>query len=124
MHKIIRTIEVLVGLLIGFAGVVVLVGIDVAEANLDVRVLPAGEAFAVSRDAAGIDDLIARLRPLELAIVAIEATGGLESVVAANLGAAGLPVVVVNPAQVRAFAQAPKSGHWASGRRPTRSMRR
>jgi len=84
----------------------VVVGIDVAKAGLDVHVLPSGEAFAVTRDAAGIDALIARLRPLAPAIVAVEATGGLESVVAASLGAAGLPVVVVNPAQVRAFAQA------------------
>lgn len=84
----------------------VVVGIDVAKAGLDVHVLPAGEAFAVGRDAAGLDALIARLRPLAPAMVAVEATGGLESVVAASLGAAGLPVVVVNPAQVRAFAQA------------------
>ena len=85
---------------------IVVVGIDVAKAGLDVHVLPAGEVLAVGRDAAGIDALIGRLRPLAPAIVAIEATGGLESVVAASLGAAGLPVVVVNPAQVRAFAQA------------------
>ena len=82
------------------------VGIDVAKANLDVHVLPSGEAFAVDREAAGIDALIARLRPLAPSIVAIEATGGLESVVVASLGAAGLPVVVVNPMQVRAFAKA------------------
>jgi transposase len=84
----------------------VVVGIDVAKAGLDVHVLPAGEAFEVGRDAAGIDELIERLQPLAPAMVAVEATGGLESVVAASLGAAGLPVVVVNPAQVRAFAQA------------------
>jgi transposase len=84
----------------------VVVGIDVAKAGLDVHVLPAGEAFAVGRDAAGIDALIARLRPLAPAIVAVEATGGLESVVAASLGSAGLPVLVVNPARVRAVAQA------------------
>ena len=39
-------------------------------------------------------------------LVALEATGGFETVVAAALAAAGLPVVVVNPAQVRHFAQA------------------
>ena len=88
----------------------VIVGIDVAKAGLDVHVLPAGEAFAVARDAAGIDRLIERLRPLAPAVVAVEATGGLESVVAGSLGAAGLPVVVVNPAQVRAFAKAHDRG--------------
>jgi len=84
----------------------VVVGIDVAKDGLDVHVLPEGLAFAVNRDSAGIDALIERLRPLAPAIVAVEATGGLESVVAAGLAAAGLPVVLVNPAQVRAFANA------------------
>jgi transposase len=84
----------------------VVVGIDVSQDRLDVAIRPAGERFAVLRDAAGLDALIARLAPLGAAAVAIEATGGFETVVAAALGAAGLPVVVVNPAQVRAFAQA------------------
>lgn len=52
----------------------------------------------------GIEALVGRLGPLAPVIVAVEATGGLESVMAASLGAAGLPVV--NPARVRAFAQA------------------
>jgi transposase len=46
------------------------------------------------------------MRPLSEAYVAVEATGGFETVVAAGLGGAGLPIVVVNPAQVRAFATA------------------
>jgi transposase len=82
------------------------VGIDVSKDRLDVHVEPAGEAFAVGRDAAGLDALIERLRPLSPKTVAVEATGGFETVVAASLAAAGLPVVVVNPAQIRAFAQA------------------
>lgn len=82
------------------------VGIDVSKDRLDVTVHPTGEAFAVARDAAGIDALAARLAPLGAAIVALEATGGYEAVVAASLTTAGLPVVVVNPVQVRAFAQA------------------
>ena len=82
------------------------VGIDVSKDGLDVAVHPAGEAFAVARDAAGIDALTTRLLPLGATTVALEATGGYETVVAASLAAAGLPVVVVNPAQVRAFAKA------------------
>lgn len=82
------------------------VGIDVSKDRLDVHVLPSGEAFAVSRDAAGLEALIGRLLPLAPRTVAVEATGGFETVVAASLAAACLPVVVVNPAQVRAFAQA------------------
>lgn len=84
----------------------IVVGIDVSKDRLDVHVHPAGDAFTVSRDAAGIEALIARIAPLVPRWVAVEATGGFETVVAASLAAAALPVVVVNPAQVRAFAQA------------------
>lgn len=84
----------------------IFVGIDVSKDRLDVAVLPSCEAFATGRDAAGLDDLLARLRPLAPALVALEATGGFETVVAATLAGAGLPVAVVNPAQVRAFGTA------------------
>ena len=84
----------------------IVVGIDVSKDRLDVAVRPTGETFRVSRDAEGLDALLARLSPLRPAAVAVEATGGYEAVVAATLGAAGLAVVVVNPAQVRSFAQA------------------
>lgn len=84
----------------------VVVGIDVSKDFLDVHIRPTAEAFRVSRDPAGLDLLVQRLRPLEPALVALEATGGLEAFVAASLGTAHLPVIIVNPAQVRAFAQA------------------
>ena len=83
-----------------------IVGIDVSKDRLDVAILPHGEAFFVTRDAAGIDALATRLLPLAPAAVALEATGGYESIVAASLGGAGLPVLVLNPAQIRAFAKA------------------
>jgi transposase len=82
------------------------VGIDVAKDRLDVCVRPDGESFVVARTGAGIDDLAARLNKLAPRVVAVEATGGFETMVAAGLAAAGVPVVVVNPAQVRAFARA------------------
>lgn len=82
------------------------VGIDVSKDRLDVVVLPSGEVFVTGRDADGLDDLLARLRPLAPALVALEATGGFETVVAATLAGVGLPVAVVNPAQVRAYATA------------------
>jgi transposase len=82
------------------------VGIDVSKDRLDVHVLPAGEAFAVARNGEGLAALSERLRGLAPVAIAVEATGGFESVVAAALAGAGLPVIVVNPAQVRAFAQA------------------
>lgn len=84
----------------------VVVGVDVSKDHLDVHVRPTRETFRLSRDGEGLDELIAHLGPLEPAVVAIEATGGFESVVAADLSAAGLPVIVVNPVQVRRFAQA------------------
>jgi transposase len=84
----------------------IVVGIDVSKDRLDVAVLPGGEAFVVERNAAGLDRLIDRLHPLSPTIVALEATGGFETVAAAALASAGLPVVVVNPAQIRAFARA------------------
>jgi transposase len=77
----------------------IVVGIDVSKDKLDIAVCPRGEVFTASRDAAGLDAVIARLAPLSPAAVAVETTGGFETVVAASLAAAGLPVVVVNPAQ-------------------------
>ena len=84
----------------------IVVGIDVSKDKLDIAIRPSQDVFSTSRDAAGLDALIARLTPLSPVAVAVEATGGFETVVAASLAAAGLPVVVVNPAQVRSFAQA------------------
>jgi len=82
------------------------VGIDVSKAALDVHVLPEGEALRVTRNAAGIDELVKWLRARQPRVIALEATGGFERVVAAELDAAGLPIVVVNPARVRDFASA------------------
>jgi len=82
------------------------IGIDVSKAQLDVHVRPSEECFAVARTGAGLDELVARLRAIAPALIAVEATGGFECVVTAALAGAGLPVVVVNPAQVRAFANA------------------
>jgi transposase len=82
------------------------VGIDVSKDRLDVHLRPSGEAFAVSRDGAGLEELIERLRTAAPELIAVEATGGFETIVAAAMGGAQLPLVVVNPAQVRHFAQA------------------
>ncbi len=82
------------------------VGIDVSKERLDVHVRPSGEAFVVARDGKGLEDLVDRLRTASATLIAVEATGGFETIVAAALAGAGLPLVVVNPAQVRHFAQA------------------
>lgn len=82
------------------------VGIDVSKDRLDVHVLPSGQVFAVARDGKGLNELIARLAGIRPRLIAVEATGGFETVVAAAIAGAHLPLAVVNPAQVRHFAQA------------------
>ena len=84
----------------------IVVGIDVSKDKLDIAFRPGGETFVVERNASGLEELTERLRSRPVRVVAIEATGGFETVAAASLFGAGLPVVVVNPANVRAFAQA------------------
>ncbi|MCP3385204.1 MULTISPECIES: transposase [unclassified Bradyrhizobium] len=82
------------------------VGIDVSKDRLDVHVRPNGEAFAVARDGKGLEELVTRLAACSPTLIAVEATGGFETIVAAALAGAELPLVVVNPAQIRHFAQA------------------
>jgi transposase len=82
------------------------VGIDVSKERLDVHVRPSHEVFAVARDSDGLEELVIRLRTLSPQLIVVEATGGFETVVASAIGAAGLPLAVVNPRQIRAFATA------------------
>ena len=82
----------------------VVVGIDVSKAKLDVALLPGGEQFTVSNDRHGIGELRRRLSPLAPSRVVLEATGKLEQLAVSELAAAGLAVVVINPAQVRHYA--------------------
>lgn len=84
----------------------VTVGIDVSKAELTVVMRPSGQMISVAHDGAGLQRLVEILRPLRPTIVAMEATGGWEGLALAALVAAGLPAVVVNPAQVRSFADA------------------
>ena len=84
----------------------IVIGIDVSKERLDIAELPAGEHFAISRDQAGLGEWVQRLMLLAPAAIGVEATGGYETIGAASLAAARLPVVVINPAQVRHFAQA------------------
>lgn len=84
----------------------VFVGIDVAKDRLDVHVRPSGEAFAVARDSEGVASLVDRLADLKPGLIVLEATGGFETVVAGAVAAAGLPLAVINPRQIREFARA------------------
>jgi transposase len=82
------------------------VGIDVSKDRLDVHVRPSREAFVVARDGKGLEELIERLQALSPRLIAIDATGGFETIAAAAIAGAALPLAIVNPAQVRHFAQA------------------
>ena len=82
------------------------VGIDVSKDRLDVHVLPQDEAFSVERNGRGLALLVERLLPLAPSLVAVEATGGFEATVAAAIAGASLALAVVNPAQIRHYAQA------------------
>lgn len=83
------------------------VGIDVSKARLDVHVHPSGESFAMGNDDAGVEALAARLGRLDgLKTIGVEASGRYERLAVAALTEAGLPVVVLNPAQVRHYAMA------------------
>ena len=82
------------------------VGIDVAKAELVVSIRPTSGRFTVPNDEGGVRALTDRLRGASPELVVLEATGGYELLCAAALAAAALPVVVVNPRQVRDFARA------------------
>ena len=82
------------------------VGVDVSKHTLDVHVLPNHEQFQVGNDPDGYAVLLKQLRSLRPDRVVFEATGGLEAHAALYLSDAGLPVVVINPRQVRDFARA------------------
>ena len=68
---------------------------------MDVAVRPTGERWEVPRDEAGIPQLVSEMKTLGPSLVLLEATGGLELPLVAALAAEALPVVVVNPRQVR-----------------------
>jgi transposase len=88
------------------AEALVFVGIDVAKAELVIAVRPTGRQWQVPQTEAGWAALARELTPLTPTLVLLEATGGLEIPVIGTLAAAGLPVAVVNPRQVRDFAKA------------------
>lgn len=83
----------------------IFVGIDVSKAQLDVAQRPAGR-FTVPNTEAGFTQLLAHLAAEPPTLIILEATGGVELPLTGALAAAGLPVVVVNPRQIRDFAKA------------------
>ena len=82
------------------------VGIDVSKAHLDVAFDPDGPVTRFDNDSQGHDNLVKKIETLAAQRIVLEATGGYERPVVAAMLAAKLPVVVVNPRQVRDFARA------------------
>jgi transposase len=82
------------------------IGIDVSKTAVSIAVQPSGDTWTCPTTSAALDALATRLGALDAELVVMEATGGYEAPVAAALTTAGLAVAVVNPRQVRAFAQA------------------
>ena len=82
------------------------VGIDVAKDRLDVAIRPEGDIWSVDYDDQAVSELVSSLLAVEPTMVLLEATGGLEVPLVSALAAAALPVLVVNPRQVRDFAKA------------------
>jgi transposase len=81
------------------------VGIDVSKKWLDVAVIPSGETWRTENTIEQIGVLVERLKETGVARIVVEATGGFEVRLVAELYAAGLPVARVNPARVREFAR-------------------
>jgi transposase len=82
------------------------VGIDVSKDSLDIHVLPSGDEARFPNDEAGICEAISWVRERRAGLVVLEATGGYQARMAAELAAEGVAVAVVNPRQVRDFARA------------------
>ena len=82
------------------------VGIDVSKAMLEVAIRPSGERWSVTNEEAGVRELVKAIEKTAPTLIVVEATGGMQTLVVAELAAAGLPVAVVNPRQARDFAKA------------------
>lgn len=87
------------------------VGIDVSSTKFDIAVRPSTEIWQAVNDPTGIRFVTSKLKTLGPSLIIVEATGGLEIPLVGELGKEGLPIVVVNPRQVRDFAKA--TGHLA-----------
>ena len=84
----------------------VFIGVDVSKNSLDVAVGPCGESMRFANSEDGIALLADFIKPLAPTLVLFEATGGWEMNAVRHLAAKRLPLVVINPRQVRDFAKA------------------
>lgn len=85
---------------------VAVAGVDVSKENLDLFVIPLGVSLRFPNDETGCNELVKALAELAPSRVVFESTGGLETLAVGIASAASLPVVIVNPRQIRDFAKA------------------
>ncbi|MFH0768769.1 MAG: IS110 family transposase, partial [Chloroflexota bacterium] len=81
------------------------VGIDVAKDSMEVTVHEGNERWNFPNDEAGLAKLITKMKKFSPCLIVLEATGGYERMVSAELQSKGFPVAVVNPRQIRDFAR-------------------
>ena len=84
----------------------VFVGVDVSKDSLDVAIGTEKDIITFVNDHQGVDALVKKLNRIDAELTVFESTGGYELLAASSLSEAGLPVVIVNPRQVRNFAKA------------------
>ena len=81
----------------------VFIGVDISQDSLDMVAYPTGQIWQYKNSKGGITKAIAKLRGLELKLIVMEATGGLEKPLCEALFQAGLPAAIVNPRRIRDF---------------------
>jgi transposase len=81
----------------------VFIGVDISQDSLDMVAYPTGQIWQYKNSKGGITKAIAKLRGLELKLIVMEATGGLEKPLCKALFQAGLPAAIVNPRRIRDF---------------------
>lgn len=84
----------------------IVVGIDIAKLTFDIAFGIGGNIKTFANNDSGRDDVLTELASLDVDLIVLEATGGLERDLACALHAAGLAVAVINPRQARDFAKA------------------
>jgi transposase len=81
------------------------IGIDMAKDDMEVKVHEGQDSCTYASDENGIAKLMTQMKSLSPTLIVVEATGGYENAVAAELQANGFPVAVVNPRHIRDFAK-------------------
>lgn len=81
------------------------IGIDISKSFLDIGAYPQSEVWRVPYDNQGLAQLAKKLIKLNPTRIVMEATGGLEVRVSSFLAHHQLPVVIINPRQIRDFAK-------------------